>query len=74
MLFAATWMALVIIIIKWSQRQISYDITYIWNLIKMIENNWFIKQKQPHRFGNQTYGYQRGSCGGGMRDKLGGWD
>ena len=35
---------------KWSksdkERQISYDITYIWNLIKMIQINLFTKQKQ----------------------------
>ena len=24
----------------------------------------FIKKKKPHRFQNQTYGYQRGNCGG----------
>ena len=49
---------------KWSksdrQRQISYDITYMWNLKKMIQMNLFIKQKQTHRHRKQTYGYQRG--------------
>ena len=37
--FAATWMDLEIIIlseIKVRQRKTSYDITYLWNLIKMI--------------------------------------
>ena len=33
--------------------------------------NLFTKQKQTHRHGKQTYGYQRGSGG---RDKLGVWD
>ena len=35
---------------KWSkserQRHIPCDITYMWNLIKMIQKNLFIKQKQ----------------------------
>ena len=35
--------------IKWSKsdrkRQISYDITYMWNLKKMVQMNLFIKQK-----------------------------
>ena len=35
--FAATWMYLEIIILsEVRQRQISYDITYMWNLKKMI--------------------------------------
>ena len=25
--------------IKWSQRQILYDITYMWNLIKILQKN-----------------------------------
>ena len=36
MLFAATWMDLEIIILSGiSERQISYDITYMWNLKKI---------------------------------------
>ena len=31
------------------------------NLIKIIQKNLFTKQKQTHRFQNQTYGYQRGN-------------
>ena len=31
----------------------------------------FIKQKQTHRFQNQTYGYHRGNYGEG--GELGGW-
>ena len=42
---------------EWSkleeERQI-YDITYIWNLIKMIQNNLFIKKKQTNRFKKQS--------------------
>ena len=49
--FAATWMDPEIIILREvRQRQISYNITYMWNLIKMIQMNLFIKQKQTHRF------------------------
>ena len=44
--FGAPWVDLVIIILsKVSQRQISYEITYMWNLIKIIQMNLFIKQK-----------------------------
>ena len=47
---------------KWSksvrETQISYEITNMWNLIKMIQKNLFTKQKQTQRFQNQTYGYQ----------------
>ena len=66
MSFAATWMDLEIIILsKLIQRkQTSYDIPYKWNLIKMIQMNAFVKQKQTHRFKNQTCGYQRGNHGG----------
>ena len=48
--FAATWMDLEIIILsEVRQRQILYDITYMWNLIKMIQKNSFTKQKQTQR-------------------------
>ena len=50
-----------------SQRQI-YDITYMWNLKKMIQMNFFTKQKQTHRHRKQIYAYQRGE---GKRGKLG---
>ena len=44
--FAATWMDLEMIILsEVSQRQMSYDITYKWNLKKMIQMNLFTKQK-----------------------------
>ena len=62
MQFAATWVDLEITILvkKVRQRQISYDLTYMWNLIKMIKA--LIKkkkQKQTHEFQNQAYGYHR---------------
>ena len=44
------------------ERQISHDITYMWNLKKMIEMKLFIKQ--THR--KQTYGYQTGKGGVGI--------
>ena len=55
--FAATWMDIDIIILSEvsqrktsiKKRQISDDITYTWNLIKMIQKNLFMKQKQTHR-------------------------
>ena len=42
-----------------SQRQILYDITYMWNLKKKkkVQMNLFRKQTQRHR--TQTHGYQR---------------
>ena len=66
--FSETWIDLEIIILGKSdrERQISYDITYVWNLKKMIQMNLFTKQTLRHR--KQTYGYQRGKEG---RDKLG---
>ena len=58
--FAATWMKLEIIILnEVRERQISYDITYMWNN-KMIQMNLFTKQKQAHKHRKQIYGYQRG--------------
>ena len=60
---------------KWSksgrERQISYDITYMWNLKKWIQMNLFTKQKQTHRLWKQIYDYQRGNQEG---NKLGVWD
>ena len=40
------------------ERKIPHDISYMWNLVKMKQNNLFIEQKQTHRFQNQSYGYQ----------------
>ena len=63
--FAATQMDLEIVILSKSERvrQISYDITYMWNLkydTKFTKQNLFTKQKQTHRQRKQIYGYQRG--------------
>lgn len=66
MLFAATWMDLVCwtydgpsmmdlsYLVK-SERQIPYDITYMWNL-KYSTMNIFSKQKQTRRQREQTCG------------------
>ena len=48
--FVAAWMLSEI-----SQRQISYDITYVWNL-KIIQMNLYRKEKQTHRQ-KKTYGF-----------------
>ena len=70
---ATTWINREIIILsEVSRRQVSYDVTCMWNLIKMIQKTLFTKQKWTHRFLNQTYGYPRGNVG--ETDKLGGWD
>ena len=49
---------------KWSksdrERQISHDVTYMWNLKNKMQLTLFTKQKQTHRHGKQTHGYQRG--------------
>ena len=52
------------------ERQIIYDITYMWNL-KITQMNLYTKQKQTHRHRKQTYGYEREEGG---RDKLRVWD
>ena len=70
--FSVTWMDTETILLKSDrERQISYDIIYMWNLQKRIQMNLFTKQKQTHRHRKQIYGYQRGKGG---RDKLGSWD
>ena len=61
---------------EWTQvgreGKISYDITYIWILMKMIPKNLFIKQKGTHRFQNQCYGYHRWNhCGEGRILRVG---
>ena len=48
---AVTWMDLEInILSEVREAQISYDITFRWNLIKMIQRNSFTEQKQTQRF------------------------
>ena len=56
--FVARWMDLQIIVVSKvrEKRQISYHITYRWNLIKMVQKNLFEKQKQTDTFQNHCYG------------------
>ena len=60
---------------KWSksdrERQISYDIAYMWNLKTMIQVNSFTKQKQAHRFREWIYSYWREGWGGGIDWEIG---
>ena len=60
---------------EWSksdrERQISYDITYMWNLKKMVQMNLVIKQKLSHRCRKQTNGYQRRKGKGGINWETG---
>ena len=41
---------------------------------KMIQMKLFTKQKEIHRYRNQTYGYPREKWGRGVADKVGIWD
>ena len=53
--FAATWMELEILIlseVSQKERQISYNITYMWNLIYNTDEP--IYRKEPHGHGEQT--------------------
>ena len=43
-------------VVRYRERQISYDITYTWNIKKMIQMSLFTKQKETHRHRKQTYG------------------
>ena len=56
---AATWMDLEISILsEVRQRQISYDVTYMWNHeIKKDKNELATKQRETHRLRGQIYGY-----------------
>ena len=59
MSFAGTQMDLEMIILsEVSQRQISYDITYMWNLI--YDTNETFQRKENHGLGEQTCGCQGG--------------
>ena len=63
---------------KYKQRNVSYEISIMWNIIKIIQKVWniikiipknlFIEQKQTQIFLNQTYGYHKGNVG--ERDKF----
>ena len=55
---------------KWNksdrERQILYDIIYVWNIKNKLVN--ITEKKQTHRYREQTSGYQRGEVrGGGAR-------
>ena len=64
MAFEATWMQLGIFTLSKSERerQIPYDITYMWNL-KYCTMNLSTQHKQAHR---QT-------CGAGIQEEVVGW-
>ena len=50
--FATTWMDLEIVLLsEVRERQISYDITYMWNLKILAQMNLITKQKQSHIYG-----------------------
>ena len=73
MSFAATWTDLEIILSevnKTRERQISYDITYMLNIIKIIKNIY--RTEKNHRFQNQSYNYHGEIIGG--REELEGWE
>ena len=59
---------------QWSksdrERQMSYDITYMWNLKKWYKGT-YLQNRNRLTDRKQTYGYQMGKRG---RDKLGIWD
>ena len=68
MLFAATWMDKEIIIpskVSQTEEEKYHMIALICGIENMIQMNLFTKQKQAHRHGKQTYGYQRGKWGEG---------
>ena len=77
MSFAATRMDLEIIIlgeVRQTEKEISYDVTYMWNLINndTKELIYKIRQKQGHSFQNQSYDYHKWNHWG--REELGGWE
>ena len=53
--FAATWIEIIILSEVNQIKQISQDITYMWNLKNMIQMNLFTKQKQTCRPRKQTW-------------------
>ena len=70
MAYAATWMNLEIVIlseIKQTEKDKYHMVLLACGILKMIQINLFKKQKETHRQGRQTYGYQRRKRG---RDEL----
>ena len=58
------WDIYIIILSEVSEKQTSYDITYMWNL-KKDTNELIAEQKQTYRLCQQTYGYQGRQVGSG---------
>ena len=54
-----------------TEREISYDVPYMWNLDEMIQINFLLKQKESHRLKEQTW-FPWGRVRG--RDNQGVWD
>ena len=71
MSFAATWMDIKIIILRESERQISYDITYMCNQKKRIYKCFWQNRNKLSNFEKQLP--KRTGRGDG-RDGLGVWD
>ena len=72
---AATWMDLEINTLSEvrsdRERQISYDITYMWNLKeKMIQMRSSKKTDTESQTSKTNYSYQRGHVGGGMNQEF----
>ena len=73
MSFAATWIDLEIIILsEVSQRQISNDITYMWNLILKWYKRIIYKKEINSKISKLNLGLPKGNHGGG--DKFGRWN
>ena len=73
--FAATWMDLEIITlseVSQTERQISYDITYMWNLKN--DTNELIYKIETDSQTSKTYSWLPKGKGDRGRDKLGVWD
>ena len=68
--FAATWMDLdMIILSEVNQRQVSYDITYMWDLKKNDSNAFIYKTEIDIHTKKRNLWIPKGE-----RDKLGVWD
>ena len=63
MSFAATQMDLEITILSEVTQKNKYDITYMWNLIKI---SLFTQQKPTQKISKSNYGYERGN----MRERI----
>ena len=71
---AELWIDLKIVLqseVSQKERKRYYVVSLVCGSTNMIQMNLFAKQKQSHRCGKQTYGYQVGKGGW---DELGDWD